>query len=162
MAKKTKPMPVMLTVDGTIQGEDGEDDAIRMVTMGELTAVPGGYVLQYQEAQQEENGQLVTQDIVLQLQPERVTMTRVGEFGTSMVFMKDRRFEGIYHTPYGDMDMAVYATRVRCDLGDEAGSVHLKYQLEMQGNFTAMHELRLSYVAGKSDQGLNTGSKKMA
>lgn len=158
MAKKIKPIPVMLTVDGTIQGEDGEDDAIRMVTMGELTAVTGGYVLQYQESQPEENGQVTTQDIVLQLHPERVTMTRVGDFGTSMVFMKDRRFEGVYHTPYGDMDMAVYATRVHCKLGDDEGSVHLKYQLEMQGLFTAMHELKLSYVAGSGP----SGHKKMA
>lgn len=142
------PIPVLLTLSGTSQGE-ADDGPIQMMTTGELTLTEHGYLLRYQESQPDENdGAMVTQEIILDLQPDRVTMTRVGDFGTSMVFVRGRRFEGVYHTPYGDLDMAVYATRVSCRLAPEKGSVHLQYQLDLQGSFAAMHELQLEYVAG--------------
>ena len=31
------------------------------------------------------------------------------------------RYEGSYHTPYGDMELAVYCTRLRYDLGEDGG-----------------------------------------
>ncbi len=142
--------PVLLTLSGRSQTAPGEEEQpIQLITTGQLTVSGGTYTLCYQESQPEdENGRISTQDITLQMQPGRVIMTRAGEFGTSMVFIKGQRFEGAYHTPYGDLDMAVYATRVSCRLSPEKGSVHLQYQLDMQGAFAAMHDLKLDYVAG--------------
>lgn len=143
-------LPVLLTLSSRSQSAPGEEDApIQLITTGQLTLSGGTYTLRYQESQPEdEGGQVATQNITLQMQPGRVVMTRDGDFGTSMVFVKGRRFEGAYHTPYGDLAMAVYATRVSCRLGTERGSVHLQYQLDMQGSFAAMHDLTLEYVAG--------------
>jgi len=64
-----------------------------------------------------------------------------------MVFVKDRRFEGVYRTPYGDMDMALFATRVDVNLGEDKGSVYLEYQLDFAGGFASMHTMQLEYVA---------------
>lgn len=145
-------IPVLLTLYGRSQTEPGEEDApIQLMTTGQLSVSGGTYTLRYQETQPEDDsGHISTQDITLQLQTGRVVMTRTGDFGTSMVFVKGRRFEGAYHTPYGDLDMAVYATRVSCKLTPDHGSVHLQYQLDMQGSFAAMHELKLEYVAGEA------------
>lgn len=143
-------LPVLLTLSGRSQSVPGEEDApIQLMTTGQLTVSGGTYTLRYQESQPEDDaGRLSTQNITLQMQTGRVVMTREGDFGASMVFVKGRRFEGAYHTPYGDLDMAVYATRVSCRLSPERGSVHLQYQLDMQGSFAAMHDLKLEYVAG--------------
>ncbi len=148
---KDKAMPVLLTLCGSSGDGSGEmDENIRVITTGQLKQTPSGYMLRYQETQTDEgDGSVMTQDIILSMQPGRVTMTRLGDYGTSMVFVKDRRFEGKYHTPYGDLDMALFATQVQCDLTPERGSVSLKYQLDLQGSFAAMHALRLEYVAGE-------------
>ena len=145
------PIPVLLSLSGSAQTGDGaEDGPIQIMTTGLMTLSEDSYVLRYQESQPDDDGKTVTtQDVILELSPGRVTMTRLGEYGTSMVFVKDQRFEGVYHTPYGDLDMAVYATRVSCRLAPERGSVHLQYQLDLQGAFAAMHELHLEYVAGE-------------
>ena len=61
------------------------------------------------------------------------------------------RFEGVYKTPFGEMDMAVYARGVRCDIGEAKGSVHLKYQLDIQGAYASTNELHLEYAESRSD-----------
>ena len=43
--------------------------------------------------------------------------------------------------------MALYATQVSASLYPDHGSVHLEYQLDVQGSFAAMHTLQLEYVA---------------
>lgn len=149
MSKNEKGRNVLVTLSGAGKNDRGEmDDAVRLMTTGELTPALGGYMLRYQESQTDEgDGTVMTQDILLMMQPGRVSMTRLGAFGTTMVFVKDSRFEGVYHTPYGDMDMALYPTQVNVNLGPDKGSVFLEYQLDMQGGFVSMHTLQLEYVA---------------
>ncbi|MGN0745570.1 MAG: DUF1934 domain-containing protein [Aristaeellaceae bacterium] len=149
---KEQATDVVVTLCG-ISGERGEEDVIRVMTTGQLRRTPSGYLLRYQETQTDDNdGTVMTQDIILSLQPGRVSMTRLGDYGATMVFVKDRRFEGKYRTPYGELDMAIFATHVQCDLAPEKGSVHLKYQLDLQGSFASMNTLHLEYVAGRQEQ----------
>lgn len=144
--------PVLLTLLATSKNERGEaNEPIRLMTTGELKKAPSGYMLRYQESQTDENdGSVLTQDIILMLQEGRVTMTRLGDYGTSMVFVKDRRFEGAYRTPFGELEMALFATQVHVNVGPEKGSVHLEYQLDIQGGFASMHTMQLEYSAGEA------------
>lgn len=147
MDKKAKPVLVTLVSGSHAEGE-AQEELIRLRCQGELKETPSGYMLRYQEVQaDEESGQSVSQDVILSLQPDRVTMTRLGAFGTTMVFVKDRRFEGAYHTPYGDLGMALYAIQVNCKLGPDSGSVHLEYQLDMQGSYAAVQTIDVTYAA---------------
>lgn len=151
MKQTDKGTSVVVTIHSASKNDIGEmEEPIRLMTTGELVRSPGGYVLRYEESQTDEgDGTVLTQEILLMMQPGRVSMTRLGAFGTSMVFVKDRRFEGVYHTPYGDMDMAIFATQVSMDLSDDKGSLFLEYQLDMQGGFVSMHQLQLEYAASK-------------
>ena len=146
---------MLVTLQGGSTNELNEEmDPVRVMTTGTLSVSGDVYTLTYQETQQDEgDGSVMTQDIQLTLTPQRVEMTRFGDFGTSMVFMKDHRFEGQYHTPYGSLDMAVFATTVHCNLTPTHGRVHLQYQLDIQGGFAAMHELRMEYIANDTTLG---------
>jgi len=138
---------VLVTISSSARTGTEEDPPIRLRCRGQLKETPSGYMLRYQEIQQDsDSGQTVSQDVILGMQPERVTMTRLGAYGTTMVFVKDRRFEGAYHTPYGDLELALFATQVNCQLGPESGSVHLEYQLDMQGNYAAVQVIDVTYT----------------
>jgi len=146
MEQKIRPVLVTLTSSARTDGHE-EDTPIRLRCRGQLRETSGGYMLRYQEVQKDdESGQSVTQDVILGLQKDRVTMTRLGAYGTTMVFVKDTRFEGAYHTPYGDLELALFATQVNCQLGPESGSVHLEYQLDMQGNYAAVQVIDVTYT----------------
>lgn len=147
MEQKIRPVLVTLMSSAHTGGNE-EDAPIRLRCRGHLRETAGGYMLRYQEVQtDDDSGQSVTQDVILGLQKDRVTMTRLGSFGTTMVFVKDHRFEGAYHTPYGDLGLALYPTQVVCQAGPESGFVHLEYQLDMQGSYAAVQTIDVTYTA---------------
>ena len=147
--KKQDKTPVLINLVSTIRDEEGEQEApMQLFCRGELKKTASGYLIRYQESMPtEDDSEMVTSDVILSLSEHRVTMSRPGEYGTTMVFVKDQRFEGAYHTPFGDMAMAVFPTQVKCRAADDAGMVHLEYQLDVQGRFTAMHPIHIDYCA---------------
>lgn len=141
--------PVLVSLTGyTVEGDGSQDSPIKLTTRGMMSKEGSLYTLEYDETQtDEDSGAMMTQHIVLTMQTNRVQMTRMGDFGTTMVFVKDKRFEGDYHTPYGDLSMAVFATKVSMTLSEKKGSLHLQYQLSVQGQYSGMHDLRMEYRA---------------
>lgn len=125
------------------------DYPIQFMTVGDLYyTTPDDARLQYVESQQdEETGEITRSDILLSLCGRRITMERKGDFSNTMVFSKGQRFEGVYQTPYGEMDMAVFTREAAARFGLAEGSLHLKYQLNIQGNYTSTNELHLEYRA---------------
>lgn len=149
-----KPIPVLVTLSSYAKGEHGEkEQPIKLMCHGKLKLTADGCMLKYQEIQQDDTGATNAQDVILNIQPKdgpRVTMTRLGDYGTTMVFVKDRRFEGAYHTPYGDLALALYAMQVQCKVAEDHGSVHLEYQLDMQGSYSAVQCIDVSFCAESS------------
>lgn len=140
--------PVLVTLTSYARTATEEDQPMRLRCSGQLRTTATGCMLRYQEIQKdEESGQSISQDVILALQPDRVTMTRLGAYGTTMVFVKDRRFEGAYRTPFGELELALFATQVNVNMGPDSGSVHLEYQLDMQGSYAAVQVIDVTYTA---------------
>ena len=144
----TEGKPVLINLLAIARYDQTPDYPIQFITKGRLSMPrEGEALLEYTETQQdEETGEITTAEISLALEKKRVTMTRSGDFSNTMVFIPQQRFEGIYRTPYGDMNMAVYSRGVQCDPGENRGSVHLKYQLDIQGAYASSNELHLEYA----------------
>lgn len=142
-------IPVRLTLESFSRDDDGAVDApIRVMTTGKLKPTSTGFMLRYIESAADEGtGEIMSSPVTLTLQPDRVVMNRAGEFGSTMVFVKDTRFQGQYHTPYGDMGLALYTTHVYCKVGRDKGTVRLEYQLDMNGHYAATQTIALDYVA---------------
>ncbi len=151
---ENKPIPVIVTLNSYARGENGEkEQPVRLMCHGRLRPTSEGCMLRYQEVQQDDSGETNIQDVILNIQTgemPRVTMTRMGDYGTTMVFVKDRRFEGAYHTPYGDLNLALYAMQVQCRVAEDCGSIHLEYQLDMQGSYSAVQCISVSWCAESS------------
>ena len=139
---------VLLSVTGWSREGNEEPESVRLLTCCTLSGDKGAWRIDYTETQPDNQ----SHDVVVTMDKGVVTMQRVGPYSTSMVFEKGRRFEGVYHTPFGELDMGVYATQVKYSVDGEAtGEVNLQYQLDLQGQFAAMHELRIRFCpAGRS------------
>ncbi len=140
-------IPVNVRLTSYTRAEHGRhEDEIQLMCRGQLKPLSTGGMLRYQEVQTDpDTGKDITSDVMLQMQPGRVVMTRLGEYGTTMVFVKDARFEGAYHTPYGDLAMAMYTLNVQTQVGEESGRVHLEYQIDLQGDFDNVHCVDIAY-----------------
>ncbi len=136
-----KKQRVLVSVTGWTR-EDDQPESVRLLTTGTLTGAPERWRIDYTETQPDNDAH----DVTLTMEKGVVTMQRLGPFSTSMVFEQGRRFEGSYQTPYGALAMGVYPTHVKYHVDEEAmGEVDLTYQLDLQGQFAAMHELRIKF-----------------
>ncbi len=142
-----KRKQVLLTVTGIASNRDEEDDALRLTTVGTLSGQADNWKLRYTESQPDTNEK---HSITMTLGDGVVTMKRGGSYGTNMVFKKGNRFQSSYRTPYGTFDMGIFPTVVdyRVDDGGE-GVVSLRYQLDIQGQYTSVHNLNISFAASK-------------
>ncbi len=136
--------PVLLSVSGWSQPQGEEKpDPVRLLTCGTLTGSLDAWRLDYTETHP---GEEKAHDVVVKMQKGVVTMERHGDYATSMVFEKGRRFEGCYHTPYGALDMGIFSTQVKYTVDEQkTGEVNLQYQLDLQGQFAALHELCIRF-----------------
>ena len=148
-----KEKPVLINLLAIARYDHTPDFPIQFMTRGKLQIGEGNHaVLEYTESQQDEDtGEITTSLITLSLEKNRVTMTRQGDYSNTMVFVPEQRSEGIYRTPFGNMEMAVTSRGVRCDIGEKKGSVHLKYQLVLQGAYASTNELHLEYTESGSE-----------
>lgn len=140
---------VMINLLATARYDRMPEVPIQFITVGKLFYNgPEDAQIQYVESQQDETtGEVMNSDISLIFSGDKITIQRFGEFSNTMVFSNGMRFEGVYHTPYGEMNMAVFTKEAACRIGHRDGSVHLKYQLQIQGNYTSTNELHLEYYS---------------
>ena len=142
-----KKQQVLLSVMGWTHEDDDPSDSVRLLTTGTLSGDEDRWRIDYTETQPDNE----SSDVILTMGRGVVTMQRMGPYGTSMVFEQGHRYEGAYRTPYCDLSMGVFPTLVKYRVEDgQAGEVNLTYQLDLQGQFADMHELRIRFCpAGK-------------
>ena len=148
MEGKETGVPVLINLTSQASYQGYADEPIRVLTTG--TLIPRGQdcLLKYTErTEDEQTGEIEEEQILLTLGKDQVTMNRTGAYANTMMFKKNRRFETSYRTPFGELPMAVFSRDVHCRLGEKEGTVHLKYELSMQGNYTSTNELHLVYAA---------------
>ena len=135
-------IPVLVSLQSSAAPEGEEPETISLMTAGELHKTTEGYRLRYEETLDES---VPPTQVELILENGVATMHRMGDYDVNMVFRKGQRYEGQYHTPYGDMDLALYCTKVQYTVTPKEGDLRLQYQLDINGQFVAMHKLELSF-----------------
>lgn len=142
-------LPVLVAIRTSSRDDRGKpEEDTRMLVSGQLAAQKdGAYLLRYTESVEQEDGSVMKADVRLKLEDGHVIMLRKGDFSTTMVFSRGQHFDGTYHTPYGDMAMGIYTTRLLTSLASDRGSVTIDYQLDMNGGFSSMRHLTLEYGA---------------
>lgn len=144
--KKKETIPVLLKMTSIIEGQE-ITEPMQLLCRGELRKTPSGYLLRYEESLPVDDNDIQKNDVILSMSENRVSMSRPGEYGTTMIFVKEQRFEGEYHTPYGEMSMAIFPTHVYCNANETDGRVHLEYQLDLQGRYASMNTIDIEYHA---------------
>lgn len=119
---------VVIAIRAMQKYEDTDPDVVELVTTGRLSRDGEHYTLSYQESELTGlDGTLTT----IQVEGERVTLLRVGEFSTQMVFQEGRRHLSMYNTPYGAMAIGVNTRHLLAELDDRGGNIEVDYAIEV-------------------------------
>ncbi len=117
---------VIISIKGMQKYENAEPDTIELVTGGRLERDGESFTLSYQEsAVTGMDGTLTT----FQIEPERVTLLRVGEYTSQMVFQEGRRHMSMYNTPYGTLSIGVNTRHLTAQVGESGGDIEIDYAI---------------------------------
>lgn len=119
----------LVTVKAKQINEYGEEDSQDFFTTGTLFQKKGAFFIVYNES--EVTGMAGT-TTSLKVEPNRVTLNRMGSSEQKQVFEEGLKHRGNYITPYGGLSVAVLPSRVEVNLTDTGGSIKLEYELEVE------------------------------
>ena len=142
---------VVISIKGVQKYEGTAPDTMELVTKGRLSRVGESYTLSYQESELTGlEGTLTT----IQVDGGQVTLMRVGEFNSQLVFQEGRRHLSMYNTPYGAMSIGVNTRHLMASLTDQGGDIEVDYTIEVDHALAGRNVFRI-YVK-ESESGLGS------
>lgn len=130
---------VLLTIKDT-HIIDGNRESYEMTTRGKWEGEPLNYTIEYDEQYDELKGC----HTVLTVKGKCVSMVRNGAFNTEMVIEKGKRHNCEYASPYGSMLIGISAQKVKSDITDGKGLLHLKYTIDFYGGVASENEMLIT------------------
>lgn len=144
---------VIISIKGKQEVGDGPAESMELVTKGWMRRMDGVYTLAYQESEVTGlEGTLTT--IKVEQEEERVTLTRVGEYNSEMVFEEGNRHLSLYNTPYGAVSMGVNTRHLLAELDDNGGCVEVDYTLEVEGAVVGRNTFQIRTKDAPAGSGL--------
>ena len=132
---------VVISIKGMQNYEGALPDVVELVTQGRLAREGERYTLSYQESELTGlSGTLTT----IRVDGPEVTLMRVGEFNSQMVFQEGRRHLSMYNTPYGAMSIGVNARHLLAELTDQGGDIEVDYTIEVDHAMAGRNVFRIS------------------
>ena len=135
---------VLLSITGLSKTNGIPDDAIKLFTTGYLSGEGDSWKLRYSETSPDDIKE--KNHVTLTMDHGTVTMTNSQNQGADMVFVRGSRYQGVYRTPYGSLDLAVFPSVVDYRIGRDSGEINLSYQLDFDGQYASDHELHIIYA----------------
>ena len=122
------------------QTSDGMTDESELFTRGEFRVHKGSYFIDYDES--EATG-FEGSHAQLQVDKERMTMTRTGTTFSSLVFENGVRHYCHYGTEYGDCMVGITTQVLSHSLDENGGMVHLKYSVDVNAGLITENEITI-------------------
>lgn len=133
---------VIISIKGVHSMPSMDDDVIELVTDGTLAQEGGdSYTLSYQESEVTGmEGTLTT----FHIEPERITLMRMGEFSSQMVFEEGRRHLSLYNTPYGPLSVEVNTHSMLSHISPSGGEIKISYYMEIGQDVRSTNTFEIS------------------
>ncbi len=112
---------------------DGEKNEYSLVSEGLLRTDGERLELSYEETAIEGVEGCTTLISFDKNSPECVTVERCGALSSVFVISKGERLFSVYSTPFGALDMCIYAKKVENTLSEDGGILVLDYAVELRG-----------------------------
>ena len=114
--------------------EDDESDVLEINAQGTYEKTENGYIIEYKEIDEEMEGSVTTISLD---SPEKVTITRSGNYNSQFIIEENKRHSCHYETPAGSLMMGVFASSVFNNLGDHGGKIKLRYTIDFNSSMVA-------------------------
>ena len=104
-------------------------------------SVKNGYIIKYDEHEGDFAG---TTTKIFVIEPNSVHLSRGGSYGLDLVLEKGKRHSCAYDTPYGRLQMGVYAKKIDSKMTSDGGNLKFAYSLDIGGGEVSDNELEVT------------------
>lgn len=131
---------VMITVDSRQEHPDKDADVFNFITEGTYYKEEGNYYITYDESNITGMDGTTT---TLKIEPDSVTLIRLGNVSSLMVFQQGRKHISEYNTEYGTFEVGVTAHKVCVNMDDLGGNINVEYIIEVNNQLTSYTTLNV-------------------
>ena len=124
-------LPVILSIQGCQYYPEQDPEVIELVTEGTLEQLETCWEICYEESDLTGLAGVTT---TFRLEPGQVVLQRSGKLRSEMVFREGVRHDSLYQMDFGALLIAVCASRIFAQIGDEGGMVDLVYSIDIEHN----------------------------
>lgn len=117
-----------------------EPEEMELTVHGKLYFRGGSVFISYEESAM--TGMENTRT-TLKVEPERVEIIRTGKNHSRLCFQEGLRHESPYRTPYGLLQLATVTHSLMARMGQEGGTLEIRYQVEMEGQLASENHLQI-------------------
>ena len=123
---------VLITVTGLLFTGTGEkeEDYIDVITPGKYYEREGRHFLLYEEVLEGVSDPVRNR---ITLIPGRAEMRKSGVIETEMIFIPKQETRTWYNTPFGQLEMQIYTSRITMTEREEELRVEIRYKLTIGG-----------------------------
>ena len=131
---------VVVSVTGTQQDENGEEDRIELITAGRYYRKHGVDYFTYSES---ELTGLEGTTTLLKVYEDAIVLVRMGKVDQRQEFRRGELTMSTYITPYGALELGVSTKTVMIDLAEGIGQITITYDLEIEGQWQSFNKLAI-------------------
>lgn len=132
---------VVVTITGTQRDEHGEENTIELITAGHYYEKNGVQYIVYKDT---EVSGLEGVSTMLKIYPKHVVLVRMGNVKYQQQFRLGEKSYSPYVTPYATMEMGILTQNIEQALTNSAGSIYIRYELEINGQWQSTNTLSIS------------------
>ncbi|MDD6190530.1 MAG: DUF1934 domain-containing protein [Firmicutes bacterium] len=146
---------VILRIKGLQMSEQVGEDDIEFITEAQLYERNGAVYLIYDESELSGVPGCKTR---LRMRNSQMQLKRFGEHagdGSEILFEKGKRFNGVYDTPFGPIEMEVLTNRLENTLSAEGhGQIDIDYDICLKGLVEGRNRINISLVEPEKQEPL--------
>lgn len=133
---------ITLEIKAAIIQDKGQRQDIDMITEGTWHEKSGAIYITYDES---EMSGMEGSRTLLKIEDHQITLTRMGDHHSKMVFSKEESFNGLYHTPYGNFEMKIITAAIKNNLNYKTleGEILIKYEMILEAMSQSVNTLQL-------------------
>lgn len=131
---------VNISIRGVYTAEE-ESTTTELFTVGSLCKKNGHYYITYKETETTGFDGCTT---TMKVEDERVTVIRRGPTTSHLVLQKGVRNVGRYEMMGNPLEIGVFTDGLESTIGENGGSLHLKYTMDMNSALLSENELEIS------------------
>jgi len=137
---------IKISVCGVQWGEQIEENTIETEANGEYYCKNGSHYVFYEEAMEEFSKLSKTR---MKWKENQLELIRQGVVDTRMVFEENQTHVTDYVTPYGSLLLGVNTKTIKVEEEEDAISILVEYQLELDGEVLSRHKLNIGICSVK-------------